>query len=557
MKGVHHTTSDSNKQYEIYAEDDRRGRLERGALEVYRLYQQDTPLRSRLLTQYPPELHNTIKWICTCLEHVDEFRNSELLDEVKKNHKSLRVALNRIDKMAAPDLKSKAVKFAAQNAQPGCQGVECRYDPRQGHFFAGIQLDKMHEVDVGSGKDGLWAPVFLARGLRAFTPFYDCLENLERLGKLVKPQVFTRDTPTREGCLKAEKPLEVVQSEVKYNHAVSAYNAALTREQHAVFAATGGGEIKEGAVVHPWLSKVTATRLLEPHLLKIMVMDGFRLKVAYEDPRFHDVVKGCKTLNASPEPYSDVLYKYTAAGLDVPIPEEDFLEQLRADVNAPEASPQVCKEKFASTYIIARNAVEHYRNQTRLINDDILKSSFTAHSAQALHQRLKLVGQYYDHALKVLMELRHAIRLPVTDDDRRDISEIKALYLEFGHGNLKKAVPGLTREALTLCAPDVFGMDTWTVSVKQSVPNTSQWMTEAMNTPAPVRKNALSRDHSARPEPRRYSGFPDGIAVLRQIDSLYEAVGYLRGVPERTQSAPLQAASVETTLPPRVVSSCS
>lgn len=548
MKGIHNDTISISKEYNIYAEDDRKGRLERATVETYRLYRQDTPLWRPLLDHFRPELHNTVKWIFTCLEYVDEFRNSELLDELKMHHKSLRLALDRIDKMTAPDLKSKAVKFVAENAQPGHQVVACRYDLHHERFFAGILLGKMHEVDLGSGNESLWDAGLLARGLKPFAPFYDHVDNLQRLGKLVKPTPFTRDTPTREGCLKTENPLEAVAPEIKYNLEVTRYNAILKKEQNAVFAAIGAPELSKGRLIHPWFNNVTARGLLKPPLLKIM-----KLNAENDDTWYQDIVKGCATLYADPEKYSDVLYKYTAAGLDFPLPEVDFLAQLRVYANTPDAPLLVCREKFASTYMLARSAVEHYSNQTRLIKDDILQNNFTQHSAQALQQRLQLTGQYHDQAFKVLRDLRHAIRLPLTEDDHLDICEIKALYLEFGHESLKKTVPMLKRETSTVCAPDIFGKDTGTVSVRQSVPNTSQWMMEAMNTSTLVRKETALLP--TRPEPRRYSGFPDGMAVRRQIESQYEAVGYPRGVPERPHSMLVQTLSPETTLPPRAASS--
>lgn len=564
MNGVQNNPN-VNKQFEIYANRDRAARLQRAAENVYRMYRLDTPLLSRILAHFRPDFHSTVKWICTCLQFVDEFRNTELLNEVAKECRSLRLALREIDKMEGSDLKTRAIRFAAEKAKPGCNVVECRYEPRTGNFFAELTLDENHSVDLGSGKHTTWDALFLASGLRPYKAFYDHLATLARLHNLHAPEPPNYATETLNNCLKAADPLKAVDPELEYNQAVTLYNEAIVENQNAIFNALGDLETdpRTKMLKHPWLTYGSATRLLDSHILKIMVMDGMRLK---DEVSFNDAIKGVNAIYAKPVKYSDELYSYTTAGLDVPLPDDQILEKLRKHTQEPDKSLPVSNREFASTYGIARGAVEHYGKQIKHVNTMLAK---TTKANDALNSRLALINTYYNRALHILQSLRLTLQLPVNKNDNLSLSEIEQRYATICNGSQKVVeAPKLSDEDITVTVPDLLGRKKETVGVKQSVRGIAQWMAEAKYTPTPVKGRDVSQSwgrelpirQGAAPEPSGQRHYKlcdqeaDGAAILNEIKSLYAATGYSTAIPEKALSMPAKTSSLETTLLPRVTS---
>ncbi len=109
-----------------------------------------------------------------------------------------------INERKGPDLKTRAIRYAAENETPGCELVNCRYDLQTQNFFASITLDKeAYEVDLGQGGSCTWDAHFLARGIRPYKAFYNNLARLERLNEMemAAPVCPFYDTETCSGSV--------------------------------------------------------------------------------------------------------------------------------------------------------------------------------------------------------------------------------------------------------------------------------------------------------------------------------------------------------------------
>lgn len=588
MTRVTNTTQSISRQFDDAVESNRNARLQARANEVYRVYREGTPLLLRILAFFRPEFHTTVKWICTCLEHVKEFNDTELLGVLKKDHRSLRLALDDIGKMTGPDdLKGKAIKFAAENAEPDSPVVDCRYQPDENAFYVGLAG---HETRVTT--EDKWKGEVLGRGLEEHLPFYSIIGNLKTLAGLTVPG-FTPTETDRNACLCSAAPLESIAPEVEHNNAVAHYNDALVAEQNAVRNAFGGQ-------VPDWLTPANAVKLLSDSVVSVLHLawpdvtipapgDGMTFGEAYSEALGGGILK---LRNGEPVSRSKTLFNYTVAGLDVPVPEKNFITGLREVLRSTGADVLQCQEQFVSTFLEARSACEHYRNQMAHIRQHLPPAPLaSAGGPDALSskvtERLELVERYHAQAWEVLGEMVICIGRELNEVDALTVTDIESGFRDPAWKNLSAQLP--VAEVHTEQSVQAMLADSPNPAVQvevQHVQNKAQWLAEAMFSPVPISpqqpdydgyssftlldrtptpppsrtdepepavETILSPPRDALPEPRSYENFASGAAVLEQMNTLYPENAVPEDntltLPERPHSTPPQRTTpVETVM---------
>lgn len=432
--------------------------LKTQAAQVHKAYKRETSLFQRILGYFHADYHTTVRWVCVCLDHAEEFKNSSLLLLLAKEHRSLRNALEQINQHAGHDGKishlpsmADAIKFVVEKANAGavqctsgdtaldrCCDIGCRFDPASGSagtfiFSLGhhtLNIDINEVVILREENSSLaWEPRVLAVGFEPHLPFYKVLENLSNLSKVEKPAYSNGLDATRSDYFKLADPLGAIAGEIANN----TYNKALKEARNAV---------SEAECPITLLTPTKAMSMTSPQALLILEQTNSEIfnknipqNINERTALFTSVVSGCSNITDQPSPLKFDAYNLISAGLNVPLPHMPSLliNKLSAIVAAqPENAFLTCKEKFLTEYRAAMSAIEHYRDQKERVEKIQSNHKYDDTELQSLASvRCREIEECLNYSLMVSRELKSLVRVPPGQEI--DDAEMGRMYEEVGH----------------------------------------------------------------------------------------------------------------------------
>lgn len=521
--------------------------LQDRAKKAYKEYQRNTSFFERILAHFHPDHHSTVRWVCVCLKHANEFNDQGILQFLKKEHKSLRLALEQInqdvgctDNISKLPSKEEAIKFAINNSIEGAvkcltsdpvdvESFElgCRFDPRKGFFGTFIFNLGEHQVAVPTNKATKrpfpWNTNVIFNAFKPLIPFYSIMNDLANLGKLKQPIIpdvrNTLKTTLLNGYLTDKNPLITATDEIELNRQIKIYNTTLEKAQKAVKEAFGNN-------ASSYLNTVSAAVMTSAPVLEILKAMDQKTHDNYitfnnNDKTSHLVNVGVGAMMVNKRQLEYPRHKYTLlrAGLNVQLPASDTLINNIKQLSRKNSADTIdqCTNLYMKEYRLALKAIVHYEDQLEKITKIIANPIYVG-IAPTLGNRKKQVEECLNSARIQFNDMKKMVGIPA--DCNETDSEMEEKYRNYGH-----------RIIIALAESD--------------------------KRPG---RSPITRSENNSPSLQMQTLYPltatqqvDGAKILQLIEERYS--DSVETVPERTQSVPLSSTTINMSIPPLAATS--